>query len=117
MKKGMLLLLGVLLLSALCVEIFIPSTLTITRTVPARCKAEAAFAVLSEETRWQAWWPDSTLRAGFHIQGLAYQTINIAIRQGEQVLDSRMSLLPLGNQDSLLLHWETQLHCGWNPVD
>lgn len=120
MKKWTLLsslvLLLLLLVSALCVDVFIPSTLTVTRVAPLRCRAVAAFSLLSDESKWKAWWPEPSPRAGFHIRKLSYQTMDIAIRQGEYALDSRMSVLPLGNQDSSVLHWETQLHCGWNPA-
>ena len=117
MKKWILVFFGVLAAAVLLIEIFIPPTLTITRVVPARCRAEAAFPFLSDEARWKRWWPDSVVRGDFHIQRLAYLSMDIAIRDGQQVLGSRMSLLPMGNQDSLLLHWETQIHCGWSPVD
>jgi len=117
MKKWILLSICVLAAGILCVEVFIPSTLTISRVVPMQCRAVAAFPFLSDEGRWERWWPDSRLRKDFHIQRLSYQSVDIAIRDGQELLDSRMNLLPVGIQDSSLLHWETQLHCGWSPVD
>lgn len=117
MKKWILVSVCVLVVAVICVDVFIPSTLTITRVEPLLCRPAAAFPFLSDEARWRQWWPENVTRDDFHIRRLAYQTLNIGIREGKQVLDSRMSLLPVSSQDSTLIYWETQLHCGWSPFD
>lgn len=117
MKKWVYVAAGILLVSVVLIEVFIPSTLTISRIEPLQCRAASVWPFLSDEARWEDWWPDSTTRRDFHIQQLSYQAIDITIQQGKLQLGSRMTLMSLGNQDSSLLHWQTQLHCGSNPVD
>jgi hypothetical protein len=117
MKKWLLLFVFVLLVGALCVDLFIPSTLMVARTVPVQCRAVAAFPLLSNENRWKDWWPGSELREKFRIRRLSYQSIDIVFHEGGQLIATQMSLLPVGSQDSSLLHWETTLHCGWSPVE
>jgi len=117
MKKWVLVVAGVLLVAVVLIEVLIPSTLTVSRIEPLRCRAASVWPFLSEEARWGAWWPDFVSREDFHIRGLSYQAVDIDIRRGVPALDSRMTLLALGNQDSSILQWVTQLHCGWDPVD
>ncbi|GGB14937.1 hypothetical protein GCM10011511_43360 [Puia dinghuensis] len=54
---------------------------------------------------------------GFRIEGLSYQNVDIGIREGQQELPSKLSLLPMNNRDSMLLEWKTALRSGWNPVE
>ena len=117
MKKWIIGSFCVLAAMVLFIELFIPSTLVVSSVEMTRCKAAAAFPFLSDEGQWKRWWPDSSQRAGFHIQRLSYQAVDIGIRNGGQTLDSKMNLLPAGSPDSSYLHWETQIHCGWSPAD
>ena len=117
MKKWMLLSLSMVVISCFCVDFFIPSSISVSRLVPARCKAVAAFPFLSDEMKWGVWWPGRLSRAAFHVRQLSYQSVGITIGRGRDALDSRLNLLSVGGQDSLLLDWETQLHSGWNPID
>src|SRR5882757_4299341 len=100
MKKWILISICVLAAVVLGIEIFIPSTLVILSVQSTRCKAVAAFPFLSDEVQWKRWWPDSAQRAGFHIQRLSYQSVDIGIRNGAQTLDSRMNLLPSAGGDA-----------------
>jgi len=117
MKKWVFVVAGVLLVGVVLIDVFIPSTLTVSRVESVRCRPLAAFPFLSDELKWRAWWQDSAERKDFHIRKLSYQTIDIAIQWKQQTLESRMVLLPGGDPDSLFLHWETRLRCGWNPLD
>ncbi|HEY4337163.1 MAG TPA: GyrI-like domain-containing protein [Puia sp.] len=116
MKKLILVCVGVLIVAVLLIYVLIPSTLTVSRIVPLRCKSAAAWRFVSDEARWGAWWPEEVSRKDFHIQALTYQSAGIGIQGEKQVLDSRLTILPVGNQDSSLLQWYTQLHSGWDPV-
>jgi hypothetical protein len=117
MKKWILISVCVLVVGVICVDVFIPSTLTITRVEPLLCRPAAAFHFLSDEARWKRWWPQNVPPGDFHIQRLAYQTVDIGIREGQQVLGSRMSVLPANSRDSTVIYWETELHSGWSPLD
>lgn len=117
MKKWILVLIGLLLVAALLIDVIIPSTLTISRIEPLRCRAAAVWPWVSDEAKWGAWWPDSAARTNFHIQRLSYHVVHIGIHHEEKELPSQLSLLPVGTQDSTLLQWETQLQCSWNPLD
>lgn len=117
MKKWVFVVAGALFVTVVLIDVFIPSTLTISRVELLRCRAASVWPFLSEEARWGAWWPDSVSRKDFHIHRLSYQAIDIRIQQGDRAYDSRLTLMSLGNQDSSLLQWETKLHCGRNPVN
>jgi hypothetical protein len=117
MKKWVFVVAGVLLVTVVLIEVFIPSSLTVSRIEPLRCRAASVWPFLSDEARWGGWWPDSVSRADFHIQRLSYQAVDISIRRGVQEFDSRLTLFSLGNQDSSVMQWVTQLHCGWDPID
>jgi hypothetical protein len=116
MKKWVFVLAGVMLVAIVLIDVFIPSTILVSGGGSLQCRAASVWPFVSDEARWGDWWPDSAMRKDFHIRGLSYQAVDITIRAGEQELDSRMTLLALGNVDTSLLHWETELHCGWNPI-
>ncbi|HVU94899.1 MAG TPA: GyrI-like domain-containing protein [Puia sp.] len=117
MKKWVFVVAGVLLVAVVLIDVFIPSTLTVSRVELLKCRAVAAWPFLSEGSRWEGWWPDSATRKDFHIQRLSYHVVHIGIRDPRGELSSQLRLLPVGIQDSTLLQWETQLHCGWSPLD
>lgn len=117
MKKWVFAIVGVVLVAVVLIDVFIPSTLFVARVEAVRCRPLAAFPFLSDEHQWRSWWRDSAEREDFHIRRLSYQTIDIAIQWKQRTLDSRLALLPGNDPDSLLLHWETRLQCGWNPFD
>jgi hypothetical protein len=117
MKKWVLIVVGVLFFAVLLLYVLIPSTLTVARIGGLRCRSVSAWRFVSDEARWGAWWPDGAARRDFYIQRLSYHVVHIGIRDPRGELSSTLSLLPVGSQDSSLLQWNAQLHCGWSPVD
>jgi hypothetical protein len=117
MKKWVFVVAGVLLVAVVLIDVLIPSTLTVSRVEPLQCRAVAAWPLVSEEARWKDWWPDAGVRRDFHIQRLSYYVVHIGIHDQGGDLNSQLSLLPVGIQDSALLHWEASLSCGWSPLN
>ncbi len=51
----------------------------------------------------------------YRLSKLYYHYVDIAIQTPKRQLESRMSILPFGNRDSLVLQWECSLEAGMNP--
>src|SRR5579872_5519229 len=119
MKKWSLIIGIVLLVAVACIYIFIPETLTIARVVPASCKSDAVATVISKDSGWARWLPAGERERGFqyHVAAVYYNSVDIGILTPQQrELSSRLNIIPIGKQDSSLLHWECQLPAGINPI-
>jgi len=117
MKKWIFVVSGCVILAGIVlINVLIPSTLTISRVEPLQCRAASVWPFLSDEAQWKSWWRDSLTRNDCRIRQLSYYLVNIGMRDGRGEIGSQLSLLPIGTQDSSLVHWEAKLTCGWDPV-
>jgi len=117
MKKWGLIIVAVLLVTVACIYIFIPATLTIARVVPVQCKSNGAFAVISADSSAARWLPAGERGFQYHVAAVYYNGVDIGILTPQQrELSSRLSIIPIGKQDSSLLHWECQFPAGINPI-
>lgn len=122
MKKWLVIICALLAAVVICIYLLIPGTMVISRTVVAKCKADGAFPILREESNWSKWWPSDTAGLSFRITHLSYHIINIHIgeaggRDTAGGYDSRLSVIPLGSVDSVLLQWDcVVVPGGMNPM-
>jgi hypothetical protein len=117
MKKWGLFIIVVLLLAVACIYLFIPSTLTIAKVVPARCRSSAVFSVIGGDSGRGRWLPVGDGGFQYHVAAVYYNGVDISILTPQRrELISRLSIIPIGKQDSSLLHWECQLPAGVNPI-
>jgi hypothetical protein len=120
MKKWVFLVCTVLFVAVFCFYLLIPTDLTVTRIVPASCKANVAFRMVAQQGNWDRWWPGD--KDSFRYKGLeydltkvSYQLINVRIRKEGTGYDSRLAVLPVGKLDSMYLQWECPLQGAMNP--
>jgi hypothetical protein len=120
MKKLILIICVILFLAIAGIYVLIPSTITVGRVVPAKCRVAAAFPFFRDSVKWASWWPGG--RAGesdgfrYQLGKLYYNAVDVDIRGEEQTIGSRISLIPIGSLDSMLINWDCQLNAGANPI-
>ena len=118
MKKWIVIVFGVLLLSIVCIYVLIPGTVLIERVEPVKCNATSAFTFFNSEQKWTKWWPGQEGVSGgyrFRLQSLYYLNVDIKISGEEMDVSSRMSVIPVRN-DSILLQWTCRVPTSPNPV-
>ena len=57
MKKWVFFICALLVVALICIYLFIPSISVVSRVVLAKCKAGAAFPIISKDSNWNRWWP------------------------------------------------------------
>lgn len=107
------------------IEFFIPSTVQVSQVIPVRSRAVGIFRSLRNEDRWINWWPESPMGLdngvlwyhglGYRIQKLSYNILDIGIRTPRGELESTITIIPAGGQDSSLLQWNCPIPVGNNP--
>jgi hypothetical protein len=120
MKKWVFLICTVLLVAVFSIYLLIPSDLTVTRVVPAKCRAGGAFPILGQAANWSRWWPGK--KGGFVYKGMSYalsgtmyNVVHVDISKETERYDSRIGIIPIGNLDSILLQWECPMRAEMNP--
>jgi len=126
MKKWILWLLVLLILTFLSVYVFIPSKIAISKTMISRVPISAAFRYVGSQDKWGKWWFDSGSKprttndsfsyggATFRITRIGYNVAGIAIEQDGMILQSELNLIAL-NRDSTWIRWNCELPTGYNP--
>jgi hypothetical protein len=126
MKRLLVIVVLLVLVVLVCIEVFIPSTVKVSPVVPVRSRAAAIFRVLRNEDRWMGWWPNSSMGLdngelwyhglGYRVEKLSYNIVDVGIRTSSEELESRISIIPVGSQDSSLLQWSCDIPVGSNPL-
>jgi hypothetical protein len=128
MKKFLILVFSFIVLALVCVYVFVPGRLEISKTGYLKCNEDEAYRVLSNESMWQKWWPEDgvvkkykTGETAFFYKGYRYQltgkssnSIEVKIRSDLSVMDSRINLTKL-NLDSVTFTWKCEIQTGINP--
>jgi hypothetical protein len=126
MKRRLFVLIGLVIVLVFAgIDLFIPSTLQVSRMVPVSGRAVAMFRVLGNEDRWLGWWPDSSMGLdngelwyhglGYRLQRLSYNMVDVRVRTSHGELESHLILVPAGTLDSSLLQWNCAIPVGSNP--
>ena len=127
MKKFLIFLIVICALFIICVYIFIPQKLEISKVEYINCNVNGAFRVLSNQPTWNKWWPDkdsinNSKPQTFLYKGFSYQlsekyyhAIEVQMKTKFSTIDSRISLIKI-NLDSVVLIWRCQIPTSVNPV-
>ena len=130
MKKFLIIVFSFIALAIICIYIFIPGKLEISKTEYIKCNEDTAYRVLSNESMWQKWWPekDGLIKRNdvgeevFFYKGYRYQltgkysnSIEVKIRSDLSIMDSRINVTKL-NSDSVALTWKCEITTSINPV-
>lgn len=114
------------LLSLISVYFFIPSTIVVTKSIMAKANQAGVYRFISDESNWQKWWPvssssDKDSKTGFESEGYRFKKIKplfnafeISIAKNEQASGSLLQLFSLG-KDSTKITWSVSINTGINP--
>jgi len=128
MKKWIVSLGVVLILTVLCIYIFIPANIVISRIMTAEVTIGGEFRQLDQEAKWEKWWLDSDGKPHvkgepFRYNGAVYRLIGrennivgIEISQDGLVLKSLLHLVSF-KMDSTGSVWTCQIPSGRNPIN
>lgn len=125
MKRVLVLLLAIILLTLTGIYLFIPGKVFISVNEKINCTSTGAMRTLEEKKKWADWWPGKTINnpAGTfnhatidYIPGYAeYNFIQISIRNNNNSINSTLSVLPARN-DSAELNWQCSIQTSSNPL-
>jgi len=130
MKKFLILVFSFIVLVVICIYIFIPGKLEISKIDYAKCNINGAFRVLSDTSSWQKWWPDKDgfykkntggqeifyyKGTGYRLSQKYYNSIEVQMKTDYSTIDSRIDLIKL-NMDSVVLMWKCQVPTTLQPL-
>ncbi len=126
MKKWLIALIGICLLFIVCIYVFIPGTLIISKISTINSATNAANRFLLDSTKWHKWWPQQPSlhsNASFSYKGYSYRItelftdkINVLTINGNDTIETSINILPL-NDYTLALQWKGTLQTGLNPFE
>ncbi len=129
MKKKILIISGLFVISLAAVYIFIPAQISITQTRNINCTTNGAIRVLSDNNNWPKWWPNTmggskqyTGADSFYYNNSLYTilqnsdgTVEICIHNNGDTVSSKMFILALPF-DSTAVQWQCTFAPSLNPV-
>ena len=130
MKKFLLIVFSVIALAIICLYVFIPGKLEISKDEHMKFPATSASRVLNDTSAWQKWWPekdgffkkDKNGKEVFYYRGFQYQLIekydsgvNVMINSDKLAINSKIDMIKI-NSDSIMLSWKCNITTGFNPV-
>lgn len=124
MKKRVLAFALIIILAAIAgIYIFIPARLTVSNNVIVNATLNSTGRIIIDSSKWKSWWPDTTNSDASNLiyneyryspsKGV-YNAVEVKIHNNEQLIESRISVLPL-NKDSVLLEWRSVIESGSSP--
>lgn len=128
MKKFLVFLFSLCALALICIYVFIPGKLEISKIEYINCNVNGAFRTLSDVSSWGKWWPkkDSVKNDlaeksffyngyNYHLSNKFYNAIEVSIMDNNSSIDSRINILDI-NVDSIVLIWKCHLPTTLNPI-
>ncbi|MDQ2720253.1 MAG: hypothetical protein M3Z26_10920 [Bacteroidota bacterium] len=127
MKKFLVSLLAIFVLSLIGIYAFIPQKLEISKIGYVKCNGKGAFRIISDANAWKKWWPKTSVSSdlvenSFFYNGYYFQpsikftnAAEVTINNNSFSIKSRINLIEL-NRDSVVLIWKSQLPTGYNPL-
>ncbi|MDB5229973.1 MAG: GyrI-like protein [Chitinophagaceae bacterium] len=125
MKKGLLILSGIIIIALICTYLFIPSKINVIASTEANMNADAVFRTLRTETTWQKWWPGKIEKENqkniftwngnrFSIGQISYNAFQMNTDINGNHFESLLYLVP-GENNKVLINWETNYKASTNP--
>lgn len=122
MKKILLVIISIIVLSLIAVYVLIPSSISISKATLFNCTENGSERILSDQKLWSKWWPvknDSTYTSngyGFRVNRRIADDIEIIIQKDNDSISSIVNILPISN-DSASFTWKCKLEAGLSPFD
>jgi hypothetical protein len=130
MKRWLLSVVIIVVLGFCALYIFIPSEIEVGKVVGVKGNVDAANRVLTDTTRWSAWWPGGggqerspdghpVLTCGktkYVVTQRFLRSAAVEIDAGQWRLPTMLVAIPHRGIDSCILQWSFQRHTGWNPI-
>jgi len=124
MKRILLIVLTLLIICLCCVNIFIPSEISVSKVSEAACIPKNIVESLQNQQAIARWWPEQPAKktgSSFIYQGYNYQLVNrlsdgadILITRGEKKIPTKIVIAPEG-KDSSIVEWKTSITSGRSP--
>jgi hypothetical protein len=123
MKKILLVVFILLILSLAAVYIFIPARINVSSASLASCIPKNIALSLSDLDKWRQWWPDQNIKTGdqFFYKGARYRLADrftdgaeIELKVDKEEIASRIVIIPSG-KDSSAVEWKISFEAGINP--
>jgi hypothetical protein len=127
MKKWIVGLFVILILSVLGIYIFIPSKIVISNISSAEATITGEYRYIGSEEAWEKWWRDSDGKphvkgspfiygsSAFHLTRQAYNAIGIDLEQGGMKIPGTINLVSFA-LDSTGAIWSCEMPAGFNPL-
>ncbi|MEO6637368.1 MAG: GyrI-like domain-containing protein [Ginsengibacter sp.] len=129
MKKLLLVLISICIISFASVYIFIPSKITFSKVFILKTKTSIANRLLLNENYWYKWWPSPTVdkKIGLDKNHFAYENYNYSLNKkmintgevtisGENIsLKSLLSIISM-NSDSIVINWNSEMPKATYPL-
>lgn len=116
MKKWIIALSILVVLSVISIYIFIPSNLSISAVKGFNCTASGSFRTLSDQGKWAKWFPSSLDTNNYTINKLLLNTLYITIHNENDTIKSIIQLLPF-SPDSTIIQWKCDMPTSNNPFN
>lgn len=126
MKKWIVAVIILLLLSLISIYILIPANIVVTKSITVDANQAGTHRFLTDKSNWQKWWPGSsgdsnkTINA-FELNGYRFNknksffnSFEITIEKNAGVLNSLLQLLSTTNK-STEINWVVSINAGTNP--
>jgi DNA-directed RNA polymerase subunit L len=116
MKKWIIALSVVIVLSVIGIYLFIPSNLSVSTVRGLNCTANGTFQTLSNQSKWTKWFPSSLDTSKYTIDKLLSNTLHITIHSENDTIKSIIQLLPF-SPDSTIIQWKCEIPTSNNPFN
>jgi hypothetical protein len=117
MKKLIIAIVVILLLSIAGIYIFIPRKAVISETLTVSCTLNSTNRFVTDSAAWGKWLVTSSPAGDFIFKPgkRGYNTITVLIQNENTAVESRITLLPI-KKDSVFLEWRAIYQAGNNPI-
>lgn len=128
MKKFIIFFLPFCTLMLICIYVFIPGKLKVSKIEYVNGNVNSAFRILSDQSAWEKWWPNkdslkSTLAENhffyngykYHLTNKFFNSVEVSIKDNNTSIISRINIIGI-NPDSVILEWKCTLFASINPV-
>ena len=121
MKKMIIVLIGVLLLSCLLIYVLIPTVIIIRKSISIENNLNGLRRSLSDSTKWAQWWPGEISsnkkildEKEYRLTDITFSSLLIDINRQKDTVKTSFNIIPLNNQ-SVTLEWGTKIYASYNP--
>jgi hypothetical protein len=116
MKKWIIALCVLIVLSVIGIYLLIPSNLSVSTVRGLNCTANGTFRTLSDQSKWTKWLPPSFDTNKYTIDNRLVNTLHITIHSEIDSIKSIIQLLPF-SPDSTIIQWQCEIPTSNNPFN